>query len=183
MLQLQKDLDEVRAEFRYCNAGRPTTPAQTSTRSCSNGCDEVTAALQLVAHLEGDALNVALPGVAWSFAGALSEHHSSPGRLAEYRRQFERASPSPGDDPSVSAIELETLARRAFVDVDASVRLQLVRDSFIAGQAGCSLRRHLDSVGPDTPMVEIVDRCRVWESHAEDVRPQIGPSSGGLPGG
>ena len=32
----------------------------------------------------------------------------------------------------------------------------------------CSLRRHLDSVGPDTPIWDIVDSCRVWESHAED---------------
>ena len=116
---------------------------------CSNGWDGVTAALQLVSHLEGDALNVALlvpasqrvlPGV---LVGALSEHYGSPGRLAEYRRQFERASRSPGDDPSVFAIELETLARRAFADVNASVRLQLVRDRLIAGQAECSLRRHL----------------------------------------
>ena len=66
------------------------------------------------------------------------------------------------------AIKLETLAQRAFADVNASVRLQLVRDRFIAGQAECSLRRHLDSVGPDTPIRDIVDRCRVWESHAED---------------
>ena len=131
---------------------------------CSNGWDGVTAALQLVSHLEGDALNVALlvpasqrvlPGV---LVGALLEHYGSPGRLAEYRRQFERTSRSSGDDPSVFAIELETLARRAFAD--ASVRLQLVRE--------CSLRRHLDSVGPDTPIRDIVDRCRVWESHAKD---------------
>ena len=98
----------------------------------------------------------------------LSEHYGSPGRLANYRRQFERVSRSPGDDPSVFAIELETLARRAFVDVNASVRLQLVRDIFIARQRECSLHRHLDSVGPDTPIRDIVDRCRVWESHAED---------------
>ena len=87
--------------------------------------------------------------------------------MAEYRRQFERASRIPGDDPSVFVIELETLARRAFADVNASVRLQLVRDRFIAGQAECSLHRHLDSVGPDTPIQDIVDRCRMWESHAE----------------
>ena len=60
--------------------------------------------------------------------------------------------------------ELETLARRALADVNASVRLQLVQDGFIAGQAECSLHRHLDSVGLDTPMR---DSCRVWESHAE----------------
>ena len=58
--------------------------------------------------------------------GALSEHYGSIGRLAEYRRQFVRISRSPGDDLLVFAIELETLARRVFVDVDASVRLQLV---------------------------------------------------------
>ena len=95
-----------------------------------------------------DDLNVALlvpaskqvlPG---GLVGALWEHYGSPGRLAEYRRQFERVSRSPGDDPSVFAIELETLARRAFADVNASVRLQLVRDRFIAGQAECSLHRH-----------------------------------------
>ena len=82
---------------------------------------------------------------------------------------FERVCQSPGDNPSVFAIELETLATRAFADVNASARLQLVWDRFIAGQMECSLRRYLDSVGPDTPIRDIVDRCRVWESHAEDM--------------
>ena len=36
------------------------------------------------------------------------------------------------------------------------------------GEAECSLRRHLDSVGLDTPIRDIVDSCRVWESHADD---------------
>ena len=53
--------------------------------------------------------------------------------------------------------------------MNASARLQLVRDRFIAGQVECSLRRHLDSVGPDSPIRDIVDRCHVWESHAEDM--------------
>ena len=140
----------------------------------SNGWDGVTAALQLVSHLEGDALNVALlvpapqrvlPGV---LLDALTEHYTSPERLADYRRQFERVSRSPGDDPSVFAIELETLAMRAFADLNPSARLQPVHDRFIAGQMECSLRRHLDSVGPGTPIRDIVDRCRMWESHAED---------------
>ena len=65
----------------------------------------------------------------------------------------------PGDDPAAFAIELETLARKAFVDVDAAVRLQFLRDRFITGQEQHALRRHLDCVGPD--------RCRVWESHEE----------------
>ena len=72
-----------------------------------------------------------------------------------------------GDDPSIFAIELETLARRAFIDIDPLIQLQLVRDRFIEGQAECALRRPLDSLGSDTPMADIVDRCRVWESHIE----------------
>ena len=47
------------------------------------------------------------------------------------------------------------------------MRLQLVRDRFITGQENRALRRHLDSAEPDTPIAEIVDRCRVWESHEE----------------
>ena len=140
---------------------------------CSDGWDEMTAALQLIAHLDGEALNVALlvpegqrrrPGV---LLETLSAHYASPGRLAKYKRQFERMTRPPGDDPAAFAIELETLARKAFVYVDAPVRLQLVRDRFIAGQEHRALRRHLDSVGPDTPISVIVDRCRVWESHEE----------------
>ena len=55
-----------------------------------------------------------------------------------------------------------TLAMWAFADLNASARLQLVRDIFIAGQMECSLRRHLYSVGPGTPIRDIVNRCRVW---------------------
>ena len=43
----------------------------------------------------------------------------------------------------------------------------MVRDRFIDGQAECALRRHLDSLGPDTPMADIVDSFRMWESHVE----------------
>ena len=198
--RLQKKLAEFRTEFGYGGTRGPANSSQTTRRSgftstsvprysgksswdqyqqvfeaivCSNGWDGVTAALQLVSHLEGDALNVALlvpesqrvlPGV---LVRALSEHYGSPGRLAEYKSQFMRAFRRPGDDPSVFAIELETLARRAFADVNTLVQLQLVRDRFIAGQAECALHRHLDSMGPDTPMRDIVDSCRLWESHAE----------------
>ena len=139
----------------------------------SNGWDDVTAALQLLSHLDGDALNVALlvpesqrllPGL---LVKSLSDHYNSPGRLAEYKRQFQRAFRRPGDDPSIFAIELETLARRAFVEIDLLIQLQMVRDRFIDGQAECALRRHLDSLGPNTPMADIVDCCRVWESHIE----------------
>ena len=61
---------------------------------CSNGWDDVTAALQLLSHLDGDAINVALlileyrrvvPGI---LIRSLSDRYNSPGRLAEYKRQL-----------------------------------------------------------------------------------------------
>ena len=48
-----------------------------------------------------------------------------------------------------------------------TARLRLIRDRFIAGHSNCDLRRHLDSVSPETPIRDVVDRCRVWESHAD----------------
>ena len=116
----------------------------------SNGWDDLTAALQLIAHLDGEALNVALlvpddqrkcPGV---LVETLTAHYTSPGRLAKHRRQFEQMQRPPGEDPAAFAIALETLARRAFVDVDPAVRLQLVRDKFITGHRQLALRRHLE---------------------------------------
>ena len=130
---------------------------------CSNGWDDVTAALQLLSHLDGDALNIALlvpesrrvkPGF---LIKSLSEHYNAPGRLAEYKRQFQRAVRRPGDDPSMFATELQTLARRAFIDIDLKIQSQMVRDRFIDGQAECALHRHLDSLGPNTPIPDIVD--------------------------
>ena len=47
-------------------------------------------------------------------------------------------------------------------------RDEMIRDRFIiAAQRTCSLSRHLDGVPPDTPIRDIVDRFRVWESHSE----------------
>ena len=46
-----------------------------------------------------------------------------------------------------------------------TARLRLIRDRFIAGHESWDLRRYLDCVPPDTPLRDIVDRCRVWESH------------------
>ena len=200
IIKLQRDLEEAKAESRYLRAQPVDSPAVAVsavrfTRTpvprydgisdwdqyrevyeaivISNGWDDLTAALQLLAHLDGEALNVALlvpedqrrrPGM---LIESLTAHYTSPGRLSQRRRQFEQMTRPVGEDPAVFAIALETLARRAFVEVDPTVRLQLVRDKFITGQPQLALRRHLDSAGPDTPMVDIVDKCRVWESHAE----------------
>ena len=62
----------------------------------SNGWDDATAALQLLSHLDGDALNVAIlvpesrRASRVGLVGALSAHYGSPGWLTDYRRQFER---------------------------------------------------------------------------------------------
>ena len=132
--QLQKDLDYCRTEFEITRKLTPAINRQpprqagfTSTSVprysgksnweqyreifeaivCSNGWDDITAALQLLSHLDGDALNVALlipesqrvmPGF---LIRSLSDHYNSPGRLAEYKRQFQRVARRPGDDPSI----------------------------------------------------------------------------------
>ena len=193
VIQLQRD--ECRAELELARKHTPAVTLRPQRRSgftsmpvprysgksnweqyrevfeaivCLNGWDDVRAALQLLSHLDGDALNVALlvpesrrvvPGF---FIKSLSDHYNAPGRLAEYKRQFQWAFRRPEDDLSIFAIELETLARRASMDIDTKIQLQLVRYRFIDGQAECALRRHLDSLGPHTPMTDIVDCCRVW---------------------
>ena len=151
VLKLQRDLEEAKAESRYFRARPVDSPVVATNRSrftttpvprydgisdwdqyrevfeaivASNGWDELTAALQLIAHLDGEALNVALlvpedqrrrPRV---LVETLTAHYTSPGRLEKHRRQFEQMTRPPGEDPAAFAIALETLARRAFVDVD-----------------------------------------------------------------
>ena len=90
-------------------------------------------------------------------AGALAEHYGSPGRLADYRRQFERTTRQEGEDTSILAIALETVAVKAFGGMGSNERLHLIRDRFIAGHENCALRWHLDSVSPETPIRDIVD--------------------------
>ena len=197
--RLQRDIADYRKELRFGSGQDPANPPRPTKRSgftstpvprysgqsswkqyrqvfvaivCSNGWDDVTAALQLLAHLDGYDISMSLIPesqrvVQGLLMNSLSEHYGSPGRLAEYKRQLRRAFRHPDDDPSIFAIELETLARRAFSDIDSSMQLQMVRDRFIDGQAEHALCRHLDSFGPDTPMRNIVDSCCVWESHIE----------------
>ena len=89
----------------------------------SNGWDNDTAALQLFSHLEGDALNVAhlVPLSRWlsrsGLVDALTAHYGLPGRLADYRRQFERTTRTIGEDPAIFSTALETLAVKAFGDM------------------------------------------------------------------
>ena len=60
--------------------------------------------------------------------GALTEHYGSPGRLADYRRQFEKTARKEGEDPSIITIASETLAVKAFGDMGHIARLRLIPD-------------------------------------------------------
>ena len=62
---------------------------------------------------------------------------------------------------------IRILAARGFGDASPCAQTQMVRDRFVSGHRDCALRRHLDSVPPDTPIRDIVDWCRVWESHLD----------------
>ena len=83
----------------------------------SNGWDDATPALQLLSHL-GDMLNMALlvpyakRATHTGLFGALTEHYGSLGRC-----QFERTARNEGEDPSIFAIALDTLAVKAFWDM------------------------------------------------------------------
>ena len=75
--------------------------------------------------------------------------------------------PSPGLDPATFATDLGMLAIQGFGDMKEQARDTMIRDKFIAGQEQCALRRQLDGFAQDTPIGEIVDSCRVWESHSD----------------
>ena len=171
VIQLQKEVNDCRTELELARKQTPAVALWPPRRSgftstpvprysgesngeqyrevfeaivSSNGWDGVTAALQLLSHLDGDALNVTLlvpksrrvvPGF---LIKSLSDHYNAPGRLAGYKCQFQRAFWRPGDDLSIFAIELEMLARRAFIDIDTSIQLQMVRDRFIDGGGVCT---------------------------------------------
>ena len=196
--RMQRDLEELQSENRFLKTPRavrsvPLVQQATLTTTkvpwfngstsweqylqvfdaivLSNGWGDATAALQLLSHLQGDALSVALlipmplQATRKELTDALSSHYGSPGRLASYRREFDKTVRKMGEDPSNFAIKLETLAVKAFGNMGQEARLRLIRDRFIAGHENCDLRRYLDCVPPDTPLRDIVDRCRIWESH------------------
>ena len=197
--RMQRDLEDLQTENRFLRTPRAPVPvplvrqtALTTTKVpwfngstsweqyrqvfdaivLSNGWGDTTAALQLLSHLQDDALSVALlipmplRASRKGLTDALSSHYGSPGRLANYRREFDKTVRKPGEDPSNFAITLETLAVKAFGDMGQTARLRLIRDRFISGRLSCDLRRYLDCVPPDgrvmqTPRCdESVSRCR-----------------------
>ena len=100
-------------------------------------------------------------------ARGLSSYFNSPGRLAAVRRRFERASRRQGVDPATFAMELGILAVRGFVNMGERACGLMVRNKFIVAQQSQALRRHLDGVSVEASIGDIMDGCRVWESHAE----------------
>ena len=56
---------------------------------------------------------------------------------------------------------------KAFGDMGPNAKTRIICDRFIAGHPNSDLRRHLDSVPPEIPIGDIVDICRVWDSHAD----------------
>ena len=141
----------------------------------SKGWSTTTAALQLFAHLDGEALQVALlmPDKIrerWKdLVAKLSAYYNTPGRLAVVRRQLENACRRPWLDPATFATELGILAMRGFADMKEKARDLMIRNKFIAAQRSCELRRHLDGAAAEASIGYIVDSCRIWESHTETV--------------
>ena len=129
----------------------------------SNGWPEETVALQLFAHLKGEALNVALllakeERESWTgLVDRLAAYYQSPGRLAGLRKRFSDAFRQPGLDPATYATNLGMLAIQGFGDMRGQTRDKLIRDKFIDSQEQTALRRQLDGFSEDTPIGEIVE--------------------------
>ena len=118
--RMQRDLEELHSENRFLRTPRAPRPvplvrqaALTTTKVpwfngstsweqylqvfdaivLSNGWGDATAALQLLSHIQDDALSVALlipmplQASRKVLTDALSSHYGSPGRLANYRRE------------------------------------------------------------------------------------------------
>ena len=96
----------------------------------SNGWSPDTAALQLFAHLDGEALKVAL---------------LMPDKIRErWKDLVDELSAYSGETGGYSP-------------------------AIIAAQQSCDLHRHLDGAAPEASIGDIVDSCRIWESHAEPI--------------
>ena len=100
-------------------------------------------------------------------AGAMEMEGSSQNRRGK-ETWLEATEPYRGARPSMRDFDRPVdgeLGATSEINMGQIARLRLIRDRFIAGHENCDLRRYLDCVPPDTPLRDIVDRCRVWESH------------------
>ena len=134
----------------------------------SNGWSMTTAALLLFSHLDGEALHVALlmPDKIrerWKdLVTGLSEYYTTPGSFP--LAILECVSPA-GVDPATFTMELGILAVCGFADMNGKARDLMIHNKFIAAQRSCELRRHLDGAAEVASIGNIVDICRIWESH------------------
>ena len=150
--RMQKDMAILREEKNHV--------LRTPAASRSNGWDNDTAALQLFSHLEGDALNAAhLVPLARRLSrsglvDALTAHYGSPGQLADSLNE------PPEHSGKTRKTALETLAVKAFGDMEQTARLRLIRDRFMAGHSNCDLRRHLDSGDPNQRPMPCLGKSR-----------------------
>ena len=153
----------------------------------SNGWDNDTAALQLFSHLEGDALNVAqlVPLTRrlsrTGLVDALMAHYGSPGRLADYWRQFEKTTRTVGEDPAIFATALETLAVKAFGDMGRTAQLRLTKPNqdsiypvYVVGEAdfNTDTTRVAEITRQNSEFHQLVDLLRRVLSTAERPTPK-----------
>ena len=70
---------------------------------------------------------------------------------------------------AIASIVATGVAFQEKCDVIRCVTMMTIFSSAVptAGHSSCELRQYLDSVPPETPIRDVVDRCRVWESHAD----------------
>ena len=71
-------------------------------------------------------------------------------------------------DPATLATEMGVLAMQGFDNIGERARGLMIRNKLIAAHQSRALRRHLDGASAEMSIGDIVDSCRVWESHAED---------------
>ena len=57
---------------------------------------------------------------------------------------------------------------QGFDNMGERARGLMIRNKFIAAQQSWALRRQLDGASAEASIGDIVDSCRVCESHAED---------------
>ena len=98
-------------------------------------------------------------------SGATTEHYGSPGRLADYRRQFERTTCHEGEDPVDICHRfgdtcrgcLGTWARTHDCDLYGTGSSSVTRFAhYVDALTGSARDPHSGHCG-----------CRVWESHAD----------------
>ena len=94
----------------------------------TNGWDDAKAALQLLSHLEGNALYINTCSIGWGTDCTLRVAGPAGGLSPPVREDDPEIR---GEPVSIFAIALETLAVKAFGDMGHTARLRIIRDRFM----------------------------------------------------